>query len=60
MATQIFGPNVDQVFDQIFGQGFDQGFWNPKIQCTGLPGRRNLQKSRKFETFFIRSHASSR
>ena len=34
---EIFG----NFFDQIFGQVFDQGFWDPKIQCTGLLGRRN-------------------
>ena len=30
-----------RIFGQIFGQVFDQGFLDPKIQCTGLLGRRN-------------------
>ena len=39
--ARIFGQNFDQIFDQIFGQGFWPGFLDPKIQCTGLLGRRN-------------------
>ena len=51
MPEHIFG----QGFDQIFGQGFDQGlgegknhkysvqyYWDGKIQCTVLLGRKNL------------------
>ena len=39
--ARIFG----QIFDQVFGQVFDQGFWpaffDQKIQCTVLLGRKN-------------------
>ena len=58
----IFG----QIFDQIFVQVFDPGFLDPKIQCTGLLGRRNIvyrstgqrnlqkiQNSRVLACFFV-------
>ena len=52
---QVFDQIFGQGFDQVFGQGFDQVlgegknhqysvqyYWDGKIQCTVLLGRKNL------------------
>ena len=73
---QVFDQIFGQVFDQVFGQGFDQVlgegknhkysvqyYWDGKIQCTVLLGRKNLLHrifSKKSIYFFLVSGSKSK
>jgi len=52
---QIFGQVFGQVFDQVFDQIFDHvclpGFWEQKIQCTVIPGRRKSETNQENKNY---------